>query len=50
MCWEVVLTQLDDKQKNEHGWNKRQYKKAWGLYVFVGLLCVLLAWLLGGMG
>jgi len=50
MCWEVVLTQLDGKQKNEHGWNKRHNKKAWGLYVCVGLLCVALAWLLGGAG
>lgn len=49
MYWEVILIQFDDKN-NEHNWNKRQSKKSWGLYVSVGLLCVLLAWLLGGTG
>jgi len=50
MHWEVILTPFDNNKNDEHNWNKRHRKKAWGLYVSIGLLCVVLAWLLGGTG
>jgi len=46
----VVLTHNNDEENDEHGWNRRENKKNWSLYLLVGSLCIILAWLLGGTG
>jgi len=38
---------LHDQQDGEHGWNRREKKRSWGLYLLLGSICLLLAWLLG---
>ncbi|MDQ6956547.1 MAG: hypothetical protein Q9M21_05050 [Mariprofundaceae bacterium] len=44
------MTLFNDQKNDEHNWNKRQNKKSWGLYLSVGVICILLAWLLGSTG
>jgi len=46
----MILTQFNNQQNDEHSWNKRHKKKSWRLYLSVGFLCILLAWLLGSTG
>jgi len=44
------LTLFNDQKKDDYHWNKRQNKTSWGLYVSVGVICLILAWLLGTTG
>ena len=41
------MSDLNEDKDNGHNWNMREEKKPVGTYLMIGLLCILLAWVLG---